>query len=287
MNLLSLTLAAAREPYFSRALNLFRQEIERARPRLSWAFLVRDGTLWRSYLCRVAPDAQEEMLRLLGECAGANNPRHWIALPGPRGRQAPRHAFAVHDQAALLLTADDPDFRTAFTLLVHHFRQRDNAGSTDYLTGLANRRGFDEALRQMIHLQQRHRFDFSVGLLDLDRFKERNDQDGHAAGDACLQSASALLRAALRESDTIARYGGDEFGLILPYADREALPIIARRVARSLETDAGLTGSLGVVTVPAGVELPPPAALMARVDETLYRAKEAAPGGFSWSEWRD
>jgi diguanylate cyclase (GGDEF)-like protein len=191
----------------------------------------------------------------------------------------------VHDQAALALTQDDPDLRTAFTLLVHHFRQRDSAAGTDYLTGLSNRRGFDEALRQMIHLQQRHRFDFTVGLLDLDRFKEINDREGHAHGDACLVTAAARLREALRESDIIARYGGDEFAVILPYADPAALQIILRRLGRVFSADSPLSASCGLVCVPADQPLPPIDALMLRVDEVLYQAKEASPGGIQASTW--
>jgi hypothetical protein len=89
MNLLPILLASVRETTFSRALNLFRQETERARPRLSWAFLVRDGTLWREYFCRVSATALGEIRQALAECSGAPAQGHRIPLPGPRGRQTP------------------------------------------------------------------------------------------------------------------------------------------------------------------------------------------------------
>ena len=285
MNLLPILLASVREPTFARALNLFRQETERARPRLTWAFLVRDGTLWRDYFCRVSASALGEVRQSLAECSGAPVQGHWITLPGPRGRQTPRRVFAVHDQAALALGQDDPDFRAAFTLVVHHFRQRDDAAGTDYLTGLSNRRGFDEALRQMMHLQRRHRFDFSVGLLDLDRFKELNDREGHAHGDACLVTAAARLREALRESDTIARHGGDEFSVLLPYAGPSVLPLLRQRIARVLGPEAPFSASLGLVCVPADRPLPNLPELIEQTDAALYKAKASAPGGFRGEIW--
>jgi diguanylate cyclase (GGDEF)-like protein len=292
VTLLEITLAAARESTLARGLNRFRQEVERLRPRLAWAFLVREGSLWRCYLCRVGADFAPALRRDLAECAGAPtrdaaepDQGGWLSLPGPRGRQTPRRCYAVHEQTALALTQDDPEFRAAFTLLVHHFRQRDDAAGTDFLTGLANRQGFDLALRQLLHLQQRRRFDFTLGLLDLDGFKKLNDREGHARGDACLIELALQLSGAVRESDTVARLGGDEFALLFPYAGAEALAVLRARVRGALDHLDACTGSMGLLAVPATRPLPAVAPLLELADRVLYRAKAQAPGGVAEAIW--
>jgi diguanylate cyclase (GGDEF)-like protein len=86
----------------------------------------------------------------------------------------------------------------------------------DPLTGLCNRRGFDEALALEIARQRRYGGVFSLTLLDLDRFKLVNDVQGHVAGDRALVCVANALREAVRQIDTIARIGGDEFAIVLP-----------------------------------------------------------------------
>ena len=90
---------------------------------------------------------------------------------------------------------------------------------TDGLTGLLNRRGFDERLKSQHAQAVRYGLRYSVVLFDLDRFKQLNDTEGHAAGDALLVSLASRLRSLIRESDVPARYGGDEFVVLCPGTD--------------------------------------------------------------------
>ncbi len=89
---------------------------------------------------------------------------------------------------------------------------------TDVLTGLANRRGWQELLRREIARARRNDTPLSVALVDLDRFKDYNDGNGHAAGDRLLKEAASRWAAQIREVDLIARHGGEEFAVLLPGA---------------------------------------------------------------------
>jgi diguanylate cyclase (GGDEF)-like protein len=150
---------------------------------------------------------------------------------------------------------------------------------TDPLTGIANRRAWDEALE--VELARSLRLDYQVGvaLLDLDHFKRFNDERGHPAGDRLLQEATFFWREALRREDFIARYGGEEFALILPGCDLEKAGHMIERL-RPLVPD-GQTFSAGVARWD-GYETP--YALMARVDEALYQAKERGRNQSAFSD---
>ena len=141
---------------------------------------------------------------------------------------------------------------------------------TDDLTGLANRRAWDEELPRELARARRERKPLCVAMLDLDRFKHFNDRRGHQAGDRLLKQAAAEWREQLRTTDVIARYGGEEFAVVLPSCDlEEALPIVERlREATPLgeSCSAGLACWDGTET---------PEALVARADAALYAAKDA------------
>jgi diguanylate cyclase (GGDEF)-like protein len=156
------------------------------------------------------------------------------------------------------------------------------AARTDALTGLLNRRAFDEHLEQELARAQRSQRPFVVLLGDLDRFKELNDRYGHPAGDATLTVVGQVLRGATRTVDTVARVGGDEFALVLPESDEEQGWVLVERLRRYL-TDA-LVGhdpavgiSIGLVVYPRDGETAE--ALRASVDRALYTAKEVGRGG--------
>lgn len=151
-------------------------------------------------------------------------------------------------------------------------------GLTDPLTGLWNRRAFDRRLREE---WQRHRQDGrALGLLmiDLDRFKCINDDFGHPAGDAVLVQVAGLLQAGVRRSDLVARFGGEEFVVVLPDADPASAHAVAEKVRRAIEQapwpHRPLTASIGVASVvpAAGSDGP---ALVAAADKALYQAKQA------------
>jgi diguanylate cyclase (GGDEF)-like protein len=137
----------------------------------------------------------------------------------------------------------------------------------------------DEELKVLLARATRYEHDLAVVLLDVDRFKDYNDGYGHLAGDELLASLGMTLKDVLRDSDTVYRYGGEEFLAILTDQDTESATVAAerlRRAVRGLEMDhpdGGLvTISAGVATVRRG-EIP--AELLARADRALYAAKAA------------
>lgn len=105
----------------------------------------------------------------------------------------------------------------------------------DGLTGIANRRRWDELLRQEANRALRQRSALSVLMIDVDHFKAYNDHHGHGAGDGCLRDvALALARCMRRPSDLVARYGGEEFAMLLPATDRDGARVVAERVLREV-----------------------------------------------------
>jgi diguanylate cyclase (GGDEF)-like protein len=149
---------------------------------------------------------------------------------------------------------------------------------TDALTGLPNRRAFDEALDREVARAERAGAPLAVLALDLDRFKAVNDRWGHAAGDAALVAAAARARGALREGDLLARVGGEELAALLPGAGLEAAREAGERVRAAIASaPVQADGASFAVTVSVGVAALAPgergAALLARADERLYAAK--------------
>jgi diguanylate cyclase (GGDEF)-like protein len=102
--------------------------------------------------------------------------------------------------------------------------------ATDPLTGLANRRGGEKSIASEISRAERERKPLSCILLDIDRFKQVNDTLGHQVGDQVLRELSAMLRRAVRAYDIVARWGGEEFLLVLPGADLQAARLLAERI---------------------------------------------------------
>jgi len=157
-----------------------------------------------------------------------------------------------------------------------------HASLTDELTGLLNRRALDKRLSEEVARADRYGTPLSLLLLDLDRFKQVNDQMGHAAGDALLRSVGVLLRAELRATDVAARHGGDEFALVLPEVTKTGAWAVAEKICaslRSLTVDSGsgvrvsTTCSIGVASF--GEEFSTPDDLLRGADTALYAAKGA------------
>jgi len=146
---------------------------------------------------------------------------------------------------------------------------------SDGLTGVANRRAFDERLAEECARGARLPRTFAVVLLDLDDLKGINDTRGHAAADRALTTLAGLLHGQARGIDLVARIGGDEFALVLPEADRAGAELVVRRLAeivsRAAVDDHALSCSTGMAVYPPdGGDA---AALLRHADDALYRHK--------------
>ncbi|MBP2301731.1 diguanylate cyclase [Azospirillum picis] len=151
----------------------------------------------------------------------------------------------------------------------------------DPLTGIWNRRRFLELAAAELTRAKRYGRHLGLFLLDLDGFKAINDTHGHAAGDAVLRTVVKRTRAALRSSDHIARFGGEEFVVLLPETDGDGTAVVAERVRAALadspvmvgETAIAVTGSLGIAAWRP--EEPTIDDTLGRADRALYTAKQA------------
>lgn len=158
--------------------------------------------------------------------------------------------------------------------------------SHDPLTGLHNRRYFNEMLEYEVGRSRRHEHEFSLLMLDLDDFKDVNDTWGHPCGDMVLRRIAESLQAETRKGDLSARLGGDEFILMLTETGREGAQIVAEKLRRRLRENSyqapdgkpfHVTTSVGLVTYPGDADTV--ADLMAGVDMGLYRAKAQGKDG--------
>jgi diguanylate cyclase (GGDEF)-like protein len=161
-------------------------------------------------------------------------------------------------------------------------RDRDRArelADIDALTGLLNRRAWIERVYLLDEAMSQSGQPLSVLFLDLDHFKDLNDRHGHEAGDEALRTLAAAMREELREQDLIGRYGGEEFVIALPGADRVHALRVADRIRRRLHERSAAgplriaqTASIGAATQQAGEDV---TALLKRADEAMYAAKGA------------
>ncbi len=152
--------------------------------------------------------------------------------------------------------------------------------SFDALTGLYNRRRFEEAANAEIDRARRYGRPFSLLLIDLDHFKQVNDTRGHNAGDAALRQAARTLTEAVRTTDLVARYGGEELAVLLPETDAEEAWRVAERIRLAVGgTPVTHEGDIFTITASLGgaqysIEDDGLARLIGRADAALYRAKQ-------------
>jgi len=160
--------------------------------------------------------------------------------------------------------------------------QVEQMAATDALTGLFNRRHFNVVIEQLFAESQRYETDLACVLIDLDEYKQLNDNYGHQTGDQVLVAVGEILRRIARKSDVAARYGGDEFVLLLPRSDsQEASKLMTRirddyrrQTADMLKSARGMTMSVGIASIvtnqPANA-----AEFLAAADEALYQSKNS------------
>jgi diguanylate cyclase (GGDEF)-like protein len=186
-------------------------------------------------------------------------------------------------------TFTDAEFHvlsTVGTSLVLAFRNADThrqiqeLASRDCLTGLLNRRALEEFLAREFKAGCRYNASACFLLVDLDYFKVVNDQLGHLAGDQVLTSTAALMRRTVRDIDAIGRYGGEEFGIVLPHTDLDRALVLAERLRGQIECQAfeagegsvRMTASIGISHIP-DVTICSVSDWIAAADSALYDAK--------------
>lgn len=145
-----------------------------------------------------------------------------------------KHANTFTEKDTQLLKEIAPHLATAIKV-AQLFQQFQQAASQDGLTGLHNQRYFYQRLEEELARAQRQRSPLCIALVDIDEMKKINDLYGHLAGDQVLKIIGQVLRANLRASDVVVRYGGDEFALVLPDTSKEAAEAIMQRLVSLLD----------------------------------------------------
>ena len=150
------------------------------------------------------------------------------------------------------------------------------AATIDALTGLLNRQGFDARLHQELERTKREAGHLAVLMADVDDFKTINDTRGHQVGDAVLRRVGSVIRSSVRVFDVCARYGGDEFAVVMPNSDRESAILCAERIRQRL-ADRAVDDDLPPLTMSIGVAIIAPGDnagdVILRADQCLYLAK--------------
>ncbi|MCW2539139.1 MAG: Response regulator pleD [Frankiales bacterium] len=195
----------------------------------------------------------------------------WLVL------EVPRRTARIGLQRWMLSTASQAASQSGLALArAMLVRQLRNAASTDGLTGVLNRRMFDEHLARELARAQRTGGSIAVALVDLDHFKRVNDEHGHLVGDEVLRVAASALQSATRSTDVVARYGGEEFGVVLAGVTRSDASAAAERLRASLvnaQAPVPISGSVGVAISQDGSATS--MTLLGAADRALYRAKAA------------
>jgi diguanylate cyclase (GGDEF)-like protein len=160
-------------------------------------------------------------------------------------------------------------------------RELQREASQDALTGLKNRRRFEEELRATMARNRRDRTTGALLMIDLDHFKRVNDTRGHQAGDRLIEEVAAVLRHRTRESDVLARLGGDEFAVVLPNCSRSEAQVVAEAIAEEIRDHRPEDDGLGAVTASVGVAMfgDDPrlsySSLVSEADTAMYAAKDS------------
>jgi diguanylate cyclase (GGDEF)-like protein len=161
--------------------------------------------------------------------------------------------------------------------------EAENAADTDRLTGVANRRRLDEFLHALVTVYSGGKQPFSLLILDVDNFKHYNDQHGHQMGDVVLQGVAAILAKNVRRGDLVARFGGEEFVIVVPDCDKAKALKLAEKLRAVVASEVfpnqqrqpsgNLTATLGVATFPEdGLDVE---ALLKQADDRLYHGKRS------------
>ena len=170
-------------------------------------------------------------------------------------------------------------------ITLHHLSEAEMQSMTDALTGLYNRRSMDQLLQRELALSERHGQALSLVMIDMDKFKEINDEHGHAAGDHMLRAFADCVRMTLRKTDLAFRYGGDEFVIALPQTGVEQAKAVVQKLRQAYNAvdfsdaiahlAAQPTLSIGVAERSVRDNIITLPTLLAAADSALYEAKKA------------
>jgi diguanylate cyclase len=166
-------------------------------------------------------------------------------------------------------------------------KAHESEARTDSLTNISNRRAFDDELKRRLSEWERKRIPCTLVLLDIDFFKKFNDTHGHQVGDEVLRQVAKVLKAQSRDSDLPCRYGGEEFGVILPTTDAASARVVAERIRAAIEESVTqyqgktlkVTCSIGMSQFEASDDV---GRLIRRADEALYASKKAGRNCGHW-----
>ncbi len=251
--------------YFNACRRVTGEAAEAARKILAGVQAVRDGSLAQFSL--EYPSRTPKTLR-------------WVLVQAaPLAHADGRVVLSHQDITALKHQQLEQDKR--LKMLEAKNQQLDQIAIRDPLTGLYNRRFFDEVLAREWRRFQRTGEGFTIIIMDVDAFKNVNDRYGHEAGDRALQQVGAGLRTTLRASDLVARVGGDEFAALLPRTDTERSRPVIEKLCDTvkqlrLQTESGpipVSLSLGTATVPGFPPVTSAAELLRVADKRMYEAK--------------
>lgn len=245
---------------------------------VNWVLENKTGILSNSppadYRAKGISDGPVSLIRLLAVPAMFNNELlGLITVADSRRNYEKRDLDIVEHFASLFaLAAQKRQAQDHIAHLAHH----------DPLTGLINRHIFPDRLAQAMILSQRHRKKIALLYVDLDKFKQINDAHGHLAGDAVLIEVSSRLRGLLRDSDTVARMGGDEFVVILhDISSKTAVNTIVKKIIDALAQPILFHDTRFTVTASVGISIYPDDdkqidALLQKADKAMYQAKKSS-----------
>ncbi|MEW6685418.1 MAG: GGDEF domain-containing protein [Candidatus Edwardsbacteria bacterium] len=210
--------------------------------------------------------------------------RHWSLILHHKYELGKKLRRPVGVRVAILdyFTNLHPHIKNPKIVELEFFEKTILSAITDGLTGLYNHRYFQDRLEEEIERSLRYQTIFSLTILDLDDFKIYNDTNGHLAGDILLIEATGVVTKAIRRSDLAARYGGDEFTLILPHTSKKGAYVLSERIRKRTETHRFPNQEilpLKKVTLSGGIATFPEDSrekdkLIASADKALYQAKQ-------------
>jgi diguanylate cyclase (GGDEF)-like protein len=214
----------------------------------------------------------------------AQSNEYWVRILQHRRELADNLHRRVSLKSAMLdVLASANLLRVPILMEYDEFKKLQINAATDALTGLYNRRLFDEYFDKELNRAKRYGQHLAIVILDLHKLKEVNDRRGHLQGDQVLQLAATTLRKTMRTSDFAFRIGGDEFALLLPQTDPEQAETLCRRVRTQYEAEIKLLNIEVGVTVDFGIAVHPQdgdekSGLMSLADQRLYELKLAGRG---------